>query len=146
MCATTRNAKASPINVSSTSSRANTATRHRPQPQYQPPPPQNQPQPVLADAGGVDRLPSFITGPQPQVNGTPGGYEGNGSERGERFPRRRRRPHGPRPDNVAAPAGAERRLQSGERVSSGNTRYRRPGETQGPIPAAFIEARRSTIF
>ena len=76
---------------------------HRPQPQYQPPP-QNQPQPVLADAGGVDRLPSFITGPQPQVNAAPGGFEGNGSERGERFPRRRRRPHGPRPDNMAAPA------------------------------------------
>jgi len=68
---------------------------HRPQPQYQPP------QPVLADAGGVDRLPSFITGPQPQVNGAPG-FEGGGG--GERFPRRRRRPHGPRPDNVAAPA------------------------------------------
>jgi hypothetical protein len=75
---------------------------HRPQPQYQPQPP-NQPQPVLADAGGVDRLPSFITGPQPQVNGTPNGYEA-GNERGERFPRRRRRPHGPRPDNMAAPA------------------------------------------
>ena len=68
---------------------------HRPQPQYQPP------QPVLADAGGVDRLPSFITGPQPQVNGAPG-FEGGGG--GERFPRRRRRPHGPRPDNAAAPA------------------------------------------
>ena len=74
---------------------------HRPQPQYQPQP---QPQPVIADAGGVDRLPSFITGPQPQVNGAPGGFEGNGG--GERFPRRRRRPHGPRPDNAAAaPAG-----------------------------------------
>jgi hypothetical protein len=74
---------------------------HRPQPQYQPPPPQ--PQPVIADTGGVDRLPSFITGPQPQVNGAPG-FEGNGG--GERFPRRRRRPHGPRPDNAAAaPAG-----------------------------------------
>jgi hypothetical protein len=72
---------------------------HRPQPQYQPQP---QPQPVIADAGGVDRLPSFITGPQPQVNG-PAGFEGNGG--GERFPRRRRRPHGPRPDNAAAPAG-----------------------------------------
>ncbi len=43
---------------------------HRPQPQYQPQPqPQNQPQPVIADAGSVDRLPSFITGAQPQVNG-----------------------------------------------------------------------------
>jgi hypothetical protein len=84
---------------------------HRPQPQYQPQPP-NQPQPVIPDAG-VDRLPSFITGgAQPQVNAAPGAYEGNGgaerSERGERFPRRRRRPHGPRPDNVAAqPAPSE---------------------------------------
>ena len=70
----------------------------RPQPQYQPPQPQ--PQPVVADS--VDRLPSFITGPQPQVNGAPGGYEeGRG---GERFPRRRRRPHGPRPEGMAAPA------------------------------------------
>ncbi|MBU6457146.1 MAG: DUF4167 domain-containing protein [Bradyrhizobium sp.] len=61
---------------------------HRPQPQYQPQP---QPQPDV----GVDRLPSFITGPQPQING---GFEGNG---GERFQsRRRRRPHGPRPESV----------------------------------------------
>jgi hypothetical protein len=72
---------------------------HRPQPQYQPQP---QPQPVIADTGGVDRLPSFITGPQPQVNGAPG-FEGNTG--GERFPRRRRRPHGPRPEGMAAPAG-----------------------------------------
>jgi hypothetical protein len=71
---------------------------HRPQPQYQPQP---QPQPVIADTGGVDRLPSFITGPQPQINGGPAGYEGNGA--GERFPRRRRRPHSPRPEGVAAP-------------------------------------------
>jgi hypothetical protein len=76
---------------------------HRPQPQYQPQP-QPQPQPVIADAGGVDRLPSFITGPQPQVN-VPGGFEAGGG--GERFPRRRRRPHGPRPDNMAAPAPSE---------------------------------------
>jgi hypothetical protein len=69
---------------------------HRPQPQYQPQPPQ--PQPVISDTGGVDRLPSFITGPQPQINGGPGGFEG-----GERFPRRRRRPHGPRPDGLPAP-------------------------------------------
>ncbi len=72
---------------------------HRPQPQYQPQP---QPQPVVADTGGVDRLPSFITGPQPQVNGAPGGFEAGGG--GERFPRRRRRPHGPRPEGMAAPA------------------------------------------
>jgi uncharacterized protein DUF4167 len=71
---------------------------HRPQPQYQPQP---QPQPVIADTGGVDRLPSFITGPQPQINGSPGGYEGNAG--GERFPRRRRRPHGPRSEGMAQP-------------------------------------------
>jgi hypothetical protein len=92
---------------------------HRPQPQYQPQPP-NQPQPVIADAGGVDRLPSFITGgAQPQVNGAPGGYEGNGggerSERSERFPRRRRRPHGPRSDNAAA-----QQSQPSEDFNSGN--------------------------
>ena len=69
----------------------------RPQPQFQPPQPQ--PQPVIADSVSVDRLPSFITGPQPQIS--PGGFEANG---GERFPpRRRRRPHGPRPDGMPAP-------------------------------------------
>jgi hypothetical protein len=67
----------------------------RNQPQFQP-----QPQPPMPDNGGVDRLPSFITGPQPQVNGGQG-FEGNGG--GERFSsRRRRRPHGPRPEGVAA--------------------------------------------
>ena len=69
---------------------------HRPQPPFQPQP---QPQPVISDNVSVDRLPSFITGPQPQINGAPGGFEG-----GERFPRRRRRPHAPRPDGIAAPA------------------------------------------
>jgi hypothetical protein len=82
----------------------NNYRENRQQPSYQPQPQpqqQPQPQPVMADNGSVDRLPSFITGgQQPQVNG-PGGFEGNG---GERFPRRRRRPHGPRPDNAAAPA------------------------------------------
>ena len=72
---------------------------HRQQPQYQPQP-QAQPQPAIPDNVSVDRLPSFITGPQPQING---GFEGGGGER-ERFPRRRRRPHGPRPDNMPAPA------------------------------------------
>ena len=71
---------------------------HRPQPQFQPQP---QPQPVIPDNVSVDRLPSFITGPQPQINASPAGFEGNG---GERFPRRRRRPHGPRPEGMAAPA------------------------------------------
>lgn len=76
---------------------------HRPQPQYQPQPPQ--PQPVIADTGGVDRLPSFITGAQPQMNGGPGGFEGGGErEQRDRYPRRRRRPHGPRPERDAAPA------------------------------------------
>jgi len=74
---------------------------HRQQPQYQPQP-QSQPQPVIPDNVSVDRLPSFITGPQPQINGGAGGFEGGGS--GERFPRRRRRPHGPRPEGMAAPA------------------------------------------
>jgi hypothetical protein len=80
---------------------------HRPQPQYQPQP---QPQPVIADTGGVDRLPSFITGPQPQVSGAPG-FEGNAG--GERFPRRRRRPHGPRPEGMAAPAAPSEDFNSG---------------------------------
>src|SRR5690242_8182031 len=49
---------------------------HRP-PQYQQQP--AQPQPNVADNGGVDRLPSFITGAQPQINGGgQGGYEGGG--------------------------------------------------------------------
>jgi hypothetical protein len=70
----------------------------RNQPQFQP-----QPQPSIPDNGGVDRLPSFITGPQPQINGGQGGFDSNG---GDRFPRRRRRPQGPRPEGMAAgPAG-----------------------------------------
>jgi len=76
---------------------------HRPQPQFQP---QAQPQPATADNGGVDRLPSFITGPQPQINGAGGGYEGNGGG-GDRFPRRRRRPHGgPRPEGTGGQQSA----------------------------------------
>ena len=80
---------------------------HRPQPQYQP-----QPQPAVADSGGVDRLPSFITGPQPQINGGGGGYEGNGG--GDRFPRRRRRPHGgPRPEGMTPPGPQSDDFNSG---------------------------------
>ena len=68
--------------------------QHQPQPQFQP-----QPQPAMPVADSVDRLPSFITGPQPQVNG-PAPFD---AAAGERFPpRRRRRPHAPRPDGVAA--------------------------------------------
>ncbi|AMA55293.1 MULTISPECIES: DUF4167 domain-containing protein [unclassified Bradyrhizobium] len=90
---------------------------HRPQPQYQPQPqPANQPQPVIADAGSVDRLPSFITGAQPQVNvgasGGQGGFEGGGG--GERYPRRRRRPHGPRPEREAAPVASSDEVAPGE--------------------------------
>src|SRR5882762_5106677 len=73
----------------------------QPQPYLRENQPQPQPQPVIADTGGVDRLPSFITGPQPQINGTPAAFEGNGG--GERFPRRRRRPQAPRPDGLATP-------------------------------------------
>jgi hypothetical protein len=86
----------------------NAHREHRPQPQFQPPQPQ--PQPVIADSVSVDRLPSFITGPQPQING-PAAFEGN---TGERFPRRRRRPHGPRPEGMAAPA------TSGDDFNPGN--------------------------
>lgn len=88
---------------------------HRAQPQYQPQP-ANQPQPVIADAGSVDRLPSFITGAQPQVNvganGGQGGFEGGGG--GERYPRRRRRPHGPRPEREAAPVASSDEVAPGE--------------------------------
>ena len=58
--------------------------------------------------------------PQPQVNAPPAPTKAMAAERGdrgERFPRRRRRPHGPRPDNMASPADAERRFQSGQRVA-----------------------------
>jgi len=86
---------------------------HRSQQQYAPQP-QSQP---IVDNGGVDRLPSFITGPQPQINGNSGGsYEGNNGG-GERFPRRRRRPHGgPRSEGVGQPAAAS----PGEDFNSGN--------------------------
>ncbi len=78
----------------------NAHREHRPQPQFQPQP-QSQPQPVIPDSGSVDRLPSFITGPQPQINARTGGVR---RRRRQRFPRRRRRPHGPRPEGMAAPA------------------------------------------
>ncbi len=63
-----------------------------------------QPQP---EAGDFDRLPSFITGaPQPTVNGN--GHDSNGHQGGDRFPpRRRRRPHGPRPEGRGAQAQSE---------------------------------------
>ncbi|WP_456712565.1 DUF4167 domain-containing protein [Bradyrhizobium sp. USDA 4353] len=79
--------------------------RERPQPaQYQP-----QPQPVVADSG-VDRLPSFITGPQPQIANPPAAFEGGA----ERYPRRRRRPHGPRAEAAAAAPAPSEDLNPGE--------------------------------
>jgi hypothetical protein len=78
------------------------------QPQSQPAQPYQQPQPQqppVPGASDVERLPSFITGSQPQPapqNGAPNGYDNQG---GERFPRHRRRRHrgpgvpgGPRPE------------------------------------------------
>ena len=88
--------------------------RQQHQPQHQPqqnqpysPPPQqySQPpaQPSNVQASDVDRLPSFITGSQPQPipqSGAPNGHDDN--QGGDRFPRHRRRRHrgpgGPRPD------------------------------------------------
>jgi hypothetical protein len=65
-----------------------------------------QPAPRNEDDGGVDRLPSFITGgQQAQPQGQNGGHENQG---GDRFPlhRRRRRHRGPRGD-MSAQGGAE---------------------------------------
>jgi hypothetical protein len=78
------------------------------QPQYQPPQPfqpqphQPQGQPAGGDVNDGERLPSFITGNQPQQGQQPprqNGYDNN--QGGDRFPRHRRRRHrggGPRPD------------------------------------------------
>jgi len=81
--------------------RDNSHREHRAQHQPQPQPAfQPQPQPVIPVTDSVDRLPSFITGPQPVVNG-PVPFD---AAAGERFPpRRRRRPHSPRPEGAAAP-------------------------------------------
>jgi hypothetical protein len=81
--------------------RAYREQRAQPQPQ-----PDYQPQPASAPLdSGVDRLPSFITGGQPQPGN---GFESNGQPNGERFPpRRRRRPHAPRTEASAAPAAEE---------------------------------------
>lgn len=78
--------------------RAYREQRAQPQPDYQP-------QPAMPPLdSGVDRLPSFITGGQPQPGN---GFESNGQPSGERFPpRRRRRPHAPRAESNTAPAAA----------------------------------------
>ena len=62
---------------------------------------QSSPQPAPAPGGDVDRLPSFITGSQPQ--GGTGSYEPNGNPGNERFSHRRRRRPGPRPESQTAP-------------------------------------------
>lgn len=95
----------------------------QPQPQQPPYPPREQPYqrdqqfrenrpqpqpPIQPSEGDIDRLPSFITGGQPQPNAN---YEGGGerNERsGDRFQhRRRRRHHGPRPEGSGAPPSGD---------------------------------------
>jgi hypothetical protein len=74
--------------------------------------PQQQPQPQMQPGDGdIDRLPSFITGGQPQQPQGGGGYDNGdrgdrGGDRNDRFQHRRRRRHhgGPRPDG-APPSG-----------------------------------------
>lgn len=70
-----------------------------PQPQQQQPP-QQQPRQPQIDSGDVDRLPSFITGGQPQAAGGPQAAAPQNGHDGQpdRFPlhRRRRRHRGPR--------------------------------------------------
>jgi hypothetical protein len=77
---------------------------NRPQPQPQPQP-QQQP-----SEGDIDRLPSFITGGQPQPNANfEGGDRGERNDRGgDRFQHRRRRRHqGPRPEGAGAPPSGD---------------------------------------
>ena len=71
----------------------------RPQQQHQPynQPPQQfqqpQAQPSAPDANDGERLPSFITGSQPQQNPQGVGQNGFDNQGGDRFPRHRRRRH-----------------------------------------------------
>lgn len=71
-------------------------------------PPQPQPQPI--ESHSIDRLPSFITGGQPQPDVATASENGEGAQphevRPDRYPRRRRRPHNPRPEG-GAPAAAD---------------------------------------
>jgi hypothetical protein len=91
----------------------------QPQPQQPPYPPreqreqqfrENRPQPqpqVPPNEGDIDRLPSFITGGQPQPNPNFEGGERN-ERSGDRFQhRRRRRHHGPRPEGAGTPPSGD---------------------------------------
>jgi hypothetical protein len=68
--------------------------------QQQPAPQQPQPRQQQIDNGDVDRLPSFITGGQPQNAGGPQASQNGHDGQPDRFPlhRRRRRHRGPRPE------------------------------------------------
>ncbi len=79
------------------------------EPQFRENRPQPQPQPQMQpNDGDIDRLPSFITGGQPQP-ASGGNFEnGERAERGDRFQhRRRRRHHGPRPEGAGAPPAGD---------------------------------------
>lgn len=89
--------------------------QHNRQPQPQPQP-QHQPQPSIPDNGDIDRLPSFITGGQPQPDSNGGGNGHNYQDRGERqdrgdrndrfnHRRRRHRHSGPRNDGPREASG-----------------------------------------
>ena len=70
---------------------------------------QAQPQPQPIEAHSIDRLPSFITGGQPQPDvamATEAGEAPAHEAWPDRYPRGRRRPHNPRHEN-AAPAADE---------------------------------------
>ncbi len=85
------------------------AREHQPRDHQAYPP---RPQPPIDGAGDIDRLPSFITGGQPQSQGGQShqAYGQNGHEaQGDRFPlhRRRRRHRGPRPEIQGAAQSAD---------------------------------------
>lgn len=90
--------------------------QHQPRPQQQRQRHDSRPQQSAdAENGDIDRLPSFITGSQPQHQGQSSqDYGQNGHDnQPDRFPlhRRRRRPRGPRPD---MPDGAPQVMDASE--------------------------------
>jgi hypothetical protein len=86
--------------------------REQPYQREQQPYRENRPQPqpqMQPNDGDIDRLPSFITGGQPQQP-QGGGFDSNDrgdrGDRNDRFQhRRRRRHHGPRPEGAQPPSG-----------------------------------------